>query len=126
MIYQRWCSTGTGSSSSAPPIALQSSAKQKKKDGIDDKYELIYKPPNNGLLILSTSFCTVSSVICPAMLSKYLYDYAMGINVEMTAEVSNLELIGMGTISILSLFAVYICTTIPMRIYKHEKEYVNF
>lgn len=68
----------------------------------------------------------MSAVIGPAMLSKYFYDYATGINAEIVAQVTNLQLVGMGTISILSLFAIYLCSTIPMRIYKHEKEYVNF
>lgn len=118
LIYQRWCSSGEPTPSTVP----RSNAKLKKKDGIDNKYELIYKPPNNDLLMLSTALCTASCVICPTMLSKYLYDYINGINPELTAEVSNFELYGMGGISILSIFAVYICSTIPMRIYKHDKE----
>lgn len=75
--------------------------------------------------MLSSSFCTVTSVIGPAMLSKYLYDYANGINAELTAEVSNIELVGIASMSILSLVIVYICTSCPMRIYKQEKEYAK-
>lgn len=125
LIFRNWCSIGGG-----PPEPVTSEADKnratrlKKADGIENRFELIYKPPNNGLLLLSTSFCTVTCVLCPTMLSKYFYDYANGINTELTAQVSNLELFGVGSISIFSLFVIYICTSIPLRMYNHEKEYV--
>lgn len=94
----------------------------KKSDGIDEKYELIYRPPNNALLVVATSFCSVSSVVCPSMLGMYAFDYINERNSEFVEQVSSIELAGMGSLGAISMIAAYICTSIPMRIYKHEKE----
>lgn len=90
--------------------------------GIDEKFQLIYKPPNNGLLQVATSFCALSSVCCPLFLGTYAYDIINGRNSELVEQVSTLELSGMGAAGVISMTALYICYKIPMRIYNHETE----
>lgn len=94
----------------------------KKKDGIDAKFQLIYKPPESVMLMTATSFCAFSSIISPGFIGSYAYDRLFSRNSELVEEVSNLQLLGMGTVTVCSITALYICTIIPMRIYTHEIE----
>lgn len=97
--------------------------RQKKKDGVDEKFQLIYKPPNSGLLITATSFCTFGSFTCPTFLLQYTFDYYFGDNPELIQQISTFQLGLMGTAAAFSIIALYFCRSIPMRIYNHEKEY---
>lgn len=95
-------------------------------DGIDPKFELIYKPPNNDLLMAATSFCAFSSIGCPSFLGSYAYDSIYDRNSELLEQVSTLHLSAMGTAGVISMIALYVCYKIPLRIYNHQTEYVSF
>lgn len=96
---------------------------QKKKDGVDEKFQLIYKPPNSGLLMTATSFCAFGSFTCPTFLLQYTFDIYFGDNTELIQQISTFQLGLMGTAAAISIIALYFCRSIPMRIYNHEKEY---
>lgn len=102
----------------------EAAAKCKKSDHVDDKFEIIYKPPSNEMLMLSTSFCSISSFACPLFLGNYAYDRFFEQNMELVEQVTTLELCSMGAATIISMFSLSFCRTIPLRIYKHEKELV--
>lgn len=92
-------------------------------NGIDPKFQLIYKPPNNGLLQAATSFCALNSLSCPMFLGMYLYDSISDHNTELVEQVSTLQLAGMSSAGFIGMIALYICYKIPMRIYNHQTEY---
>lgn len=112
--YRRWFAAEMGT-----PEAID---RLKKKDSIDAKFRLIYKPPESAMLMTATSFCAFSSIISPGFIGSYAYDRFFGRNLELVEEVSNLQLLGIGSVTVFSMAALYFCTTIPMRIYNHEKE----
>lgn len=113
MISRRWFA-----SNNSPSVV----AKLKESDDIDDKCELIYRPPNHELLMVATSICSVGSIICPAMLGMYAFDTCFEQNVDAIQEVSELQLAAMCTLSVATISGAYICGSIPLRIYNYEKQ----
>lgn len=100
-------------------------ATNKKADHVDEKFELIYKPPSSQMLMVATSFCSISSFSCPFMLANYAYDRFFEKNMELIEQVPTVQVVGMGVMGILSMVALSFCRTVPIRIYRHEKEYVS-
>lgn len=98
----------------------------KKKDKVDEKFQLIYKPKENGLLMTATSFCAFGSFTCPAFLLQYSFDRYNGENMELVEQVSELQVAAMGVSAIACMLTLYFCRCIPLRIYNHEKEYKHF
>lgn len=111
-VFRRWFA------SNVTPTVVD---RLKKSDGIDEKYELIYRPPNNDLLMTATSFCSVSTIFCPTWLGLYAFDRYFERNVELVQEVSQLQLAGMCTALAACMIGVFVCTSMPMCIYNHEK-----
>lgn len=94
----------------------------KKSDGIDEKFELIYRPPNAQLLMIATSVCSISSIACPTLLASFAFDSYFERNLDAVEQVTHLDLAGMGTIGAITMIALYYCSSIPLRIYSHENE----
>lgn len=84
---------------------------------------MIYKPPNNQLLMTATSFSFMGALTCPSFLLQYMFDRFYGDNMELVEQVSEFQLGVMGTAAVASMFTLYLCRSIPFRIYNHEKEY---
>lgn len=59
------------------------------------------------------------------MLGNYAYDKFYEQNTELINQIPTGQIVGMGVIGVLSMFALTFCRTMPLRIYKHEKEYVT-
>ncbi|XP_055315526.1 uncharacterized protein LOC129575664 isoform X2 [Sitodiplosis mosellana] len=114
-FIHRWFAGNSGS--------LSLMDRQRKKDGIDNKFQLIYKPPNNSLLMTATSFGAFGAFTCPAFLLQYTFDRFYGDNTELIEQVSSFQLGVMGTAAIASIIILYFCRSIPLRIYNNGKEY---
>lgn len=112
-IFRKWLSTKTES---------RTVEKLKKSDGVDEKFELIYRPPNSEQLAIATAFCSISSFTIPMLLGQYAYDKFFDQNLELLEQVSTFQITAMEVAGILSWFSLYFCRLIAMRIYHHEKE----
>lgn len=97
-------------------------ANNKKADRVDNKFEIIYKPPGNDALMLATSFCSISSYLFPIVLASYAYDRFYEENIEMVEQMSTMQLGAMGASAVIAMIALSYCRSIPLRIYKYENE----
>lgn len=100
-------------------------ATNKKADHVDDKFELIYRPPSASMLMVATSFCSISAFSCPLMLGQFAYDKFFDHNTELIEQIPTEQIVTMGVIGAASMVALTFCRTMPLRIYKHEKEFVS-
>lgn len=76
--------------------------------------------------MIATSVCSISSFACPTLLTNFAFDSYFERNIDAVEQVTHLDLAGVGTMGAISMIALYFCTSIPLRIYSHEKEYVPF
>lgn len=108
-IFRRWLS-----SSSKTVLTVD---RLKKKDGVETKFQLIYKPLNGHLLSAGTSLCAFGSYVWPLFLAVYAIDP----NAE---QLPTGDLILMGGIATCATIAFFNCRRFPLRIYNHEQEYL--
>ncbi|XP_031620346.1 uncharacterized protein LOC116338917 isoform X2 [Contarinia nasturtii] len=105
-IERKWLSTNS-----------KSIDRKKKQDAVDEKFQLIYSPPHCHLLSTGRSVCALGSIICPLFLVAYAFDPS-------AEQLSNYDLALMGGVAIFSIVGFYTCRYFPLRVYKHEKEYI--